>query len=272
MAQIPSENLTIGKGQVFLAQHASLEPTTPAVGYRDVGNCPGVSLTVNSETLQHYSSRGGIRVKDDETIIEVSRTGVLRIDDMGVDNIAMFFFGNAQVLNVAAQTSLTEVIAGANVQKGRSFQLGVDLSTRPTGYRSVSIDSVALTGAPGTTYPATDAGVVNWELDAARGFLTIGKASNIADGAGLTVTYDVAAHRRQMILSGNTEKAFSMQFHAYNPKGALIDYYFPFVKIRPNGDLQLISEEYMEVEFQIEVLGLGSLAPIYMNGQPYAAA
>lgn len=272
MAQIPSRNLAIGKGQVFLAQHASLEPTAPATSYRDVGNCPGVSFAVNTETIQHFSSRGGIRVKDDETVIEVNRTGTLRIDDMSVENLAMFFFGDAQILNVAALSDQTETIAAAAVKKGQSFQLGVDPATRPTGYRSVSIDSVALTGAPGTTYPATDAGVVNWTLDGPRGFLTIGQGSNIADGAGLTVTYDVAAHRRQTIISGNVEKAFSMQYHAYNPKGALIDFFFPFIKIRPNGDLQLISEEYMEVEFQAEVLGLGSMAPIYLNGQPYAAA
>ena len=228
-----------------------------------------MSFAVNTDTIEHFSSRGGIRTKDDTTTIEVNRTGTMRIDDMSMENLGLFFFGDPQVQSVAAVASATEVIAGANVKKGRSYQLGVDAALRPTGYRNVSITSVALTGAPGTTYPATAGGVTNWEIDAARGFFTIGESSAIADSAGITVTYSVAAHSRRMVISGNTEKAFSMQFHAYNPKGQLIDYFFPFVKIRPNGDLQLISEEYMEVEFQVEVLGLGSYAPVYMNGQPY---
>ena len=268
MAQIPSENLTIGKGQVFLAQHASLAPTAPAVGYRDVGNCPGVSFAVNAETVPHYSSRNGILVKDEEIVIETSRTGVLRIDDMSVENLTLFFLGDAQVLNVAAQTGLTETIPSSNVRRGCSYQLGVDPATRPSGHRRVSIDSVVRTSAPATAYAETAGGVRNWALDAERGFLTIDKASEIPDGVGLTVTYDVAAHRRQMILSGNAEKAFSMQYHAYNPKGESVDYFFPLVKIRPNGDLPLISEEYMEVEFRIEALSLGHLAPVYLSGQP----
>lgn len=263
MAQIASRNLTIGKGQVFAARHATAEPTAPAQGYRDFGNAPAFSIAVNSETISHYSSRGGVRVKDDETIIEINRTGTLQIDDMDPKNLAIYFLGEELSVTASSATGTTNTFT--NVEKGRSYQLGVVLPGAPSGARNVTVTAVATVTGSTALVLGTD-----YEVDAERGFVTLLPGGSVVTtgnaAAGVTVTFNTAASTRRQIIAGGTEFVGSLQFHAYNPKGARLDYFFPLVKLRPSGDLALISEEYMSASFEFEALALGSLAPLYING------
>jgi hypothetical protein len=265
MGLITSENLTIGKGQVQLAKHASLNPTALTNGFRDIGNAPGLSLNIATEKLEHFSSRGGIRQKDDSTTVQVTRTGTLQFDDMDPENLAMLFLG--QALSVAASSASNKTETFTAITLGYGYQLG-QTALNPSGDRAVSIDSVTLAAAPNTPLVLN----TDYEIDLARGFIRIKKGSTLFAGGhlatGFTVTYDVAASTRKQVISGGTEFVGAMQYHAYNPKGANLDYFFPYVKLSPSGDLALIGEEYMTGSFSVEALPLGDLPAILLNGQP----
>lgn len=262
MASIPSQNLTIGKGIVWLAPHLTPQPVTVANGFEDMGNAPGLSLAINTETISHYSSRGGIRLKDDETTIEINRTGTLTIDDMKPSNLAKFFMGSVSTVSIASDSAKTETFAA--VKPGIGYQLGVS-AQNPAGVRKVTGVTVSDADTPATIYTVN----VDYIVDLNRGFIEILPGGALAAGdIDITVEYDVEASTHTQIIAGDTEVAGSMLFQASNPKGELLDYLMPYVKIRPSGDLQLISDEYMQVEFNVEVLALGNFAPVYLNGQP----
>ena len=56
-----AENYTLGKGILYFDRY---NPDTGTYsGWRDLGNAPSFSFTVNIEKLEHFSSRGGLRVK-----------------------------------------------------------------------------------------------------------------------------------------------------------------------------------------------------------------
>ena len=59
-----------------------------------------------------------------------------------------------------------------------------------------------------------------------------------------------------------------MKYISYNPIGQKLDYFFPWVKVRPSGDISLISEEWMTIPLTIEALYKGDLSLCYLDGRP----
>lgn len=263
--QIASPDLRIGKGIVLIAKHASDEPTAPANGYRDIGNAPGLALSAEVESIEHYSSRGGIKTKDDEQTTSTTYNGTITIDSMSMDNLAMFFLGSNGPVTQASATGKTQVFTG--IKLDHTYQLG-QTSVNPTGDRNVTITAMTLAAAPNTALVAG----THYELDAVRGTIRILPGTGLFVGGhqdtGFTVTYNAAASTRRQVISGETEFVGSLRFLANNPKGEDVDYFFPNVKLRPNGDHQLISDEYMQIEFQFEALTLGNYKAVYIDGQP----
>jgi hypothetical protein len=80
-------NYFIGKGTV------SFTPTGGAA--RDLGNAPSFSLGPTIETLEHFSSRSGIRSKD--RTVTLSRGGVINmiLDEITLENLQLALFGGA---------------------------------------------------------------------------------------------------------------------------------------------------------------------------------
>lgn len=80
-------NLYVGKGICSFKKDGEDD-------FRDLGNCPEVELTLNIETLEHFTSRAGTRSKD--LIIVLERGGTLRFitEEWTPENLAMFFLGS----------------------------------------------------------------------------------------------------------------------------------------------------------------------------------
>ena len=54
-----------------------------------------------------------------------------------------------------------------------------------------------------------------------------------------------------------------------NPKGANRDYYFPYVKLTPDGDYALKGEEWMQIGFSFEILKKAdNIEGAYVDGRP----
>ena len=132
-----SENLTIGKGQVYFGKFKS--GTKIVEGYRFLGNAPQLNLSVEVERLDHFGSTSGLREKDESIIIQRMLTGALTVDDMNFDNIALFFQGDTSTQTQTTATGLTNTFTG--VKKGMSYQLG-ESTINPSGVRKVTSVSV----------------------------------------------------------------------------------------------------------------------------------
>lgn len=80
------ENYRIGKGIVKF---------TPAGGAQhDLGNCTEGTLTPEIETLEHFSSRAGVRQKDKEVTLEIGGTVGLTMEEFTAFNLSLMTLGD----------------------------------------------------------------------------------------------------------------------------------------------------------------------------------
>ena len=257
-----AQNYTLGRGKVYFSR---FKPNTQVpAGFLYIGNTPEFSLTIESETLDHYSSDEGIREKDDSVPLEVTRTGSLITDNIDPANVGLFFFGTNSTVAQAAVASSSETLP--SVKKGHSYRLGITAGN-PTGYSGIDQAGFAVNVA-GT--PA----VVNndFVMDYDTGLLTFNPASAlIVDGVDVSVTFAVRSSTRSRVISGSTPVEGAMQYVAKNPKGKNFDYFLPYVKVTPNGDYALKGDEWQQIPFSLEALKPANGEAIYMDGRPIYA-
>lgn len=96
-------NYTIGKGIARFKK-------TGAGTYRDMGNAPEFEFTPELETLEHFSSRAGVRTKDKEVVITKSGTLRIVLDEFDKDNIALALLDDAYT-----GTGAIEIFGGNSV-------------------------------------------------------------------------------------------------------------------------------------------------------------
>lgn len=83
-------NLYVGKGICSFKKSGNDE-------FRDLGEVPECELTLNIETLEHFTSRSGIRSKD--LIVVLERSGTIRfvMQEWTPENLALFFMGSVDL-------------------------------------------------------------------------------------------------------------------------------------------------------------------------------
>lgn len=254
------QNHVLGRGEVHFAL---FKPGTYTPdGYRYFGNTPEFAATIESETLDHYSSDRGIREKDESVPLETNRTGTLVTDHISPENVALFFFGSAEAIAQAATPGQAYTIVGAKA--GMSYPIGVD-DNHPMG-----IGGIAATGFTAT--PDGGAALVentDFELDRDGGIITFSSALAALDGTkDVDLAYDLRAMTRQLIISGSTPVEGSILFKSFNPKGKQMNFLMPYVKLSPNGDYNLKGDEWQQIPLSVEILKLAGREAIYANGQP----
>lgn len=150
------QNQTLGRGEVHFSR---FKPGTyTPEGFRYLGNTPEFNLTVSSETLAHYSSDRGTRIKDRSVNIQTDFTGTFTCDDISLENLALFFLGNAAKITQASAQAQSESFVG--IKLGHSYQIG-ETDLTPVGVRNVTINTI--TSGEGAFVPAAAAtGIVTF--------------------------------------------------------------------------------------------------------------
>lgn len=278
MAQGEAQNYTLGRGEVYFARFVD-EDTYYAPKERYIGNTPEFSLTIEQEVLDHFSSDRGIREKDESISLQVNRSGSLTTDNINTENVALFFFGSAALVNEAGEVVAGEVVGagtGENgVEQGMYYQLGVS-EDRPAGAKGL-VNSTTDSNSTGVVVAEEDSNSAggtpftegtDYEMDYDLGRLYIKPGGGIVDGTVLTVGYTIKASTYSRVISGSQPVAGALRFLAVNPTGDNIDYYFPWVKISPNGDYALKSDEWQTIPWTIEILKRTDREAIYADGRP----
>lgn len=263
-ADLGGKNYTLGRGRVFFDRFPSnvvVNALTRGSGERYLGNTPEFVTNSTSEDLDHFSSEGGVRTKDDSVQLQLDRAGSFITDNISADNVALFFLGEASTLTQAAATGVIEVVQG--VGRGRFIQLGVT-AANPAGVRNVS-NVVLATGAGFTTTVAQSG---NYQVDEELGRVYIEANAPGIDGVDVQFTYDTAASTRSRVVSGSQAIYGSLRFVADNPKGENRDYFYPYVKLSPDGDYNLKGDEWQQIGFTFEVLKKASnVEAVYVDGR-----
>lgn len=258
----PQKNYTYGRYRVYFDPF--LPGTKTKTGQRYFGNTPELSMTVESENLDHFDSDNGVRTKDDSMLLELNRTGAFITDHISPQNLALFFLGTDSVVSQTALASQTFAIN--DVKKGRRYQIGADAAL-PAGVKGVS--NVAVTSVPpGTTYTlGTD-----YTVDPNTGGIVILESGTIPEDGDISVAYDRSASSyNRVVTADNADLYGALYFEATNPKGELIDFLIPYALIRPDGDFALKGDEWQQLPFSFEALKLDDTTPtIIMTGRPGA--
>lgn len=255
-----NKQYTLGRGRLFF--DAFLPNTKTKTGERYFGNTPSLSLTIESESLDHFDSDAGVRVKDDSVLLELNRTGAFVTDNIDPENVALFLLGQSSTQVQASATGQTYAIN--DVKKDRYYQIGAAPSN-PSGLRSLA--AFVLKKGASTLVLGTDYTV---ELDLGRVYL-LPTSVTIVDGDDLTAEFNVEAKSRtQIITSASSTIDGALRFIATNPKGALLDYYMPYVRLSPNGEYALKGEEWQQIGFNLDIQKLDDTTEsIYVDGRPF---
>jgi hypothetical protein len=83
-------NYTIGKGV------ASIKLTGDA-SFRDIGNVTAFEFTPTAETLDHFSTRTGVKSKDRTVVVSMEGELKITMEEFTVENLALALMGNIDV-------------------------------------------------------------------------------------------------------------------------------------------------------------------------------
>lgn len=259
-----SENYTLGRGELHFDKF--VPGTRNKTGERYLGNSPEVNMSTESETLDHFNSDRGIRVKDKSIVLEKSDSGSFILDEINNENVALWFLGDVAVLAQSASASIVENYAAARVKEGTYLQLGQSISN-PTGNRNITVTSV-------TSDPVGTTHVVNtdYTVDAELGRVYIVPGGGIDTGDPLIITYATAASTREQVVVGDgTTIEGSLRFISFNPSGPRRDFLWPYVQLRADGDFALKGDEWQQLSFAFDILKLDGYATQYIDGRPVTA-
>ncbi len=152
MATAPNtDNYTLGKGVVFFDQLVD----SVYQGERDLGNAPAFTFNIAIETLEHFSSRGGLKAKDKEIISQITPGLAFTLDEVNKENLALLTLGDTTTETQALGSAAAEVITGHLGNRSDLAYRGIISWNLP--YDDTAADNVlfvvgeTVTGAGGAT-------------------------------------------------------------------------------------------------------------------------
>lgn len=264
-------NYTLGRGKLYFDL---FKPgTNVGSGERYIGNTPELSLSNETETLDHYNSDEGLRELDMSVLLEVASNGSFTTDNIDRENVALFFLGESTDKTSTTKVGHREAFTGYKL--GRYLQVGAS-STDPTGVRNITNVKV-FTAAVGTVVDlgATlvgQSGVTeveatgNYELDLEMGRIYLEPtATGIVATDKLLVQCDVTGQTRSMIVSSNSMIYGSLRFISDNPVGENRDLFYPKVTLTPDGDYNLKGDDWQTMGFTFKALKMAGRKRVYAD-------
>ena len=257
------KNYALGRGKLYFAMFGA-GTLTPSDGQRYFGNTPEFSTTSESEELEHFDSDNGVNIKDDSVTLSNTRSGSFTTDNINLDNVALFYLGEKSTLTQTAQTAQTTTFTA---KRGRYYQIG-ETELNPAGARKLTSVSVTVGGVALTVDIVSN---LEYDMDLGRVYIEA-DAPDIADGDELVFTWSASAYTLNRVISSSNEIVGAMYFECTNPKGDKFDYYWPYVKISPNGDFNLKSgDDWQSIPFNVEFLKKDGAETVYITDRAVTA-
>ena len=167
-ADLGGKNYTLPRGTLYFDRYetgVTIDADTQGEGERYFGNTPGFTVSAAAENLDHFSSEGGVKVKDASVQLSLNRSGKITCDNMNTENLALSFLGTSATLSQSSATGTITLVTG---KQGRFYQLGAS-STNPSGLRKVSNVVVK----KGASFVTTVAASTNYQVDSDLGRSTV---------------------------------------------------------------------------------------------------
>lgn len=237
----------LGRGACYFG--TPLDASTGlAKSFRHLGNATEFQVSMETETLEHQSSREGLKVTDREVTLSQKMTVTLTLDEINFQNLALFMAGEAESVDASTENPTQGGFVfdpGESWQAGRWYDLvdnaGGGSPTGKSGYDLAASSPISFSSGShveGTAY----------ELDRVMGRIFV-----IAGGtlAGTTSTITVAAHAGSSELDivralTATSLSGALHFRSENPANndAVQLFKFHKVTLKAEGDASLIGNEF----------------------------
>jgi len=260
---LPStEDYNLGRGIVYFAPLSAVAGAglNFPLGYRDLGNAPEFSISLETETLEHQSSRTGLKVTDKEVVISQKVSLALTLDEINFQNLAILLSGSADPNTVnAAVAGATPEIAFwiGSVVTGEWYDLTDDTSTGdttsvPIGDRLYDIDAISVTLEKNPATALVEDVDFTLDLEMGRVFFVPGGAVSDADSIDLTVAAKAGAKGIDEVKALTATSILgALKFISENPASndKQTEYQFHKVSLKAEGDFSLIGDEFTQMQF-----------------------
>jgi len=249
-----TDNYLLGRGILRLDIYNSSNAATGA--FFDVGNCTSFSLNIDEETLEHQSSREGLKQTDASVTLSKTLGGSFTLDELAMRQMGFFLssdvYEDSYSVTPPQQTDTDITIPNLdNGPGGHSFEIFWGNDTRAYLIDSAATFTVTSDGG-GTTYDITD----DYEVDYTNGLLYIVPNGQIdidlAAGGNLDVTWNPTDNQRIQevnMLSKDSIRAALLFVSENAGTSKQREVRLHSCKIVANGDLGQISEEFATMEF-----------------------
>jgi len=243
-----TQDLWIGKGALYFAP---LDPTSyKPTHFRHLGNCPGFNLNLETEVLEHFSSRSGIKQQDREIILSQKIGLSLTLDYIAdFDNLSLFLSGSVakDQTNSARTVTTTNRLIHADAVKGREYEL-----RDATELRLFDLHTSGLVVRSGGASPGTTLLVENtdYTVDYTWGTIFLLSTGAHSDGENLWFSYTPNGTQEKLIdvvnMLTQTKISGFLRYKGVNPANAgkkmMID--FHSVSLKAEGEMPLIGEDF----------------------------
>ena len=173
-----TELYTLGKGKLYFDKLVSGSYT----GYRDLGNASEVSLAIDITKLDHYSSRGGLRVKDLSIVSEVNPTISFVLDEISAENLGLM-----SMATVSTETQAFALVTAETQTAHLGKKIMLDKRNVLT---SITESHLEVTGAPSTA--ATVGQMVTGDTSGATAIVIASLAGTTYDVYNVTGTFSAS--------------------------------------------------------------------------------
>ena len=233
-----AENYTLGKGILYFQrfQNGAYSP------WRDLGNAPSFSFNVNIEKLEHFSSRGGLRVKDKEIISQLTPSCSFTLDEITAENFEILGLATIEDQSQGAATGQSETVAATvgPVMLGKKH------------IKNVSVSVGGSTLVAGTDYTMSAADAKAGKIEFAN---STDVAAAVAGNEDFVITYDCDAATMKVVkLFTETEVIGRLKFVSDNPTGTQCTLLAKRVSLTPSGDTAFIGDDWSTLSFSCECL------------------
>ncbi len=259
-----TDDYTIGRGLVFFSE---LDANGLPTNWRDLGNAPSLSMSISEEELEHYSTRQGVKNKDKTVIINRDMDITFTLDEINDENLALLLSGETknETNPATGVVASTAIIADGSIVAQRWYQLkdGNGVGAYYNDHTAITLkttNATPVTLVKDTDYEVHPMGNMIFLLNSAA----IQTAITGTEGITFEGTADATAFDTDLVQSfTKSQVEGAIKYIAVNPANddEYTEYEWHKVRLKADGDMALISDEWTEMPFSGSAQANASASP-----------
>lgn len=248
-----TQDYNLGRGILYLS---FLDANGKAQSWRDLGNAPDFKVSIDTSTLDHTSSRVGLKSVDKSVVLSQDAKISCSLDELNDENLALFFAGTEVAFtNVAiAGFAAFAMILNANLVLNSWYDI-----VNSSGNRAYDITNGDLTVTDSTGTPVVMVEGTDFEVDAGMGRIFIKNSAKMitALSGAKDIKVTLAAKAGAGVVTevrGLTQASIvcALKFISENPaaNNGQVEWEFHQLTLKATGDFSLIGDDWTVMQLE----------------------